>query len=141
LGITLDIGSTPALLRSDPGTENGDSNILVVVPKDTKNLIYMGKISGEESISGLGNIWYFVSYCNEFNQTYSGYIYSPQVLNLSPITKNEESLTSVNISAFTPLDTLLYLNLSTKNIMLLIITMPTILILYLLVKPSKILKR
>lgn len=141
VGITLDIPTTPALLRSEPTTKNGDESIMTIIPKLTKDLTYYGKIAGEESVNSLGNIWYYISFTTEFNQTFSGYVYSPQTINLSPITKNEESLTTVNISAFTPLDTLLYLNLSTKNIMLLIITLPTVAILYLLVKPTKNLKQ
>lgn len=140
VGITFDIGSSPCLLRSEPTTANGDNTILTVIAKNTRNLVYLGKISGEESIESLGNIWFYTSYTNELNQTINGYIYSPLTLNLSPIQENGESLTTVNITSFSTQNTLLYLNLSTKNLILVIIALPTLIILWLLIRPTHILK-
>lgn len=139
--ITFDIYSLSNVkLRNEPSTKNGISSIVSTIPASQKNLTYIGKISGEESIKGLGNIWYYCEYTLADNSKICGYIYSPLTNNLSPINENCENLTTVSINQFVPLNSLLYLNINTKNLIILIILIPSVYVLYLFTKPTKILK-
>ena len=138
-GITFDIYSLGNVcMRSSPLTINNDSNILCTIPLNTKDILYYGKISGEEAIDGLGNIWYYSAYQDEFNNVYKGYIYAPLTSNLSNITTSDQIVTFVDITGFTPIDTLLYLNLSTKNMLIVITALPCLAVVMLMVIPSKI---
>ena len=138
-GITFDIYSLGNVcMRSSPITLNDDSNILCTIPQNTKDLLYYGKISGEEAIDGLGNIWYYSAYQDEDNNVYKGYIYAPLVTNLSNITTSDQVVTFVDVVGFTPVDNLLYLNLSTKNMLIVITALPCIAVVLLMIVPSKI---
>lgn len=138
-GITFDIYSLGNVcMRNSAKTINDDSNILCTIPLNTKDLLYYGKISGEEAIDGLGNIWYYCAYQNEDNKVFKGYIYAPLTSNLSNIAQSDEIVTFVDVAGFTPLDNLLYLNLSTKNLLIVITALPTIAVIILMAVPSKI---
>lgn len=139
--ITFDIyNKSNAILRSEPTTENNNNSILKILNSSTKNLTFYGKISGEESLLGCGNIWYYCKHTNIDGQSTYGYIYSSLTSNLSPILQNEEVVSTVNANTISITD-LLYLNLSTQNITLLILSLPCLVIVYLFVKPTKILKK
>jgi hypothetical protein len=140
-GITFDIYSLGNVcMRSSPKTVNDDKNILCTIPAGTKDLLYYGKIAGEEAIDSLGNIWYYCAYQNENGNVFKGYVYAPLTSNLSNISCSDENLTLVNISNFTPVNSLLYLNLSTKNMLIVITAIPSIAVILLLTVPSKIKK-
>ena len=140
--VTFDIISSNSVeLRLEPTTKNGIGSIITTLPKSSKNLTYIGKITGEESIKGLGNIWYFCSYQTSNGNEIFGYVYSPLTTNLSPINENTENLTIATAINFVPLESLLYLNLSTKTLIIIVITLPILLLLYLFIKPTKILKQ
>ena len=142
IGITFDIYDLGNVcLRSTPETTDNDSNILCTIKKSSKNIMYYGKCTGEEAINSLGNIWYYCGYQDEYENIYKGYIYAPLTRNLSAISSSSESLTLVNIDNFMPIDKLLYLNLSTKNLLIVITALPTIFAIYLFVKPSKIIDK
>lgn len=137
-GITFDIYDIANVcMRSSPKTFDDDKNVVCTIPKSSKNLLYYGKISGEESISGLGNLWYFCAYQDQHDMVHKGYVYSSLTRNLSAITSNQESITFVNISNFVPIDSILYLNLSTKNFLILITAIPSVLAAVLLIYPTK----
>ena len=139
IGITFDIYDIGNVcLRSTPETIDNDINILCTIKMSTRDLTFYGKCTGEEAIKGLGNVWYYCAYQDEYGSLFKGYIYSPLTRNLSAITSSVENLTTVSIDNFMPVDNLLYLNLSTKNILIVITALPTLFILYLFVKPSKI---
>ena len=139
VGITFDIYDIANVcLRTSPKTIDDDSNIICTIEKGTKNLLYYGKTSGEEAILGLGNIWYYCSFEDtQKNIIYNGYIYSPLTRNLSSITGSKESLTYVNISNYVSVDSLLYLNLSTKNLLIIITAIPTLVAILLFILPFK----
>ena len=142
VGITFDIYDLGNVcMRSSPETFDNDKNILCTIPVSTKNLIYYGKCVGEEAIEGLGNIWYYSCFEDAYGNLFKGYVYAPLTRNLSAITNSSENLTLVSISNFVPMDSLLYLNLSTKNILILITALPTLLFVFLFSVPNKILKR
>lgn len=137
-GITFDIYDIANVcLRTSPQTPDDDKNVLCTIEKATKNLLYYGKISGEEAMTGLGNIWYFCAYQDQNQNVFKGYIYAPLTRNLSSITGSQESLTYVNITNFVPIESLLYLNLSTKNLLIVITAIPSIVAVILLVYPTK----
>ena len=142
VGITFDIYDIGNVcLRNTPETLDNDVNILCTIQASTKDLAYYGKCTGEEAIKGLGNVWYYCAYQDMYGNLYKGYIYSALTRNLSAITSSNETLTLVSIENFRPVDNLLYLNLSTKNILIVLTSLPTLFILYLFVKPSKILDK
>lgn len=141
VGITFDIYDIGNVcMRNTPMTIQNDSNILCTIKSSTKNLLYYGKCVGEEAINGLGNIWYYCGYEDEYGNIFKGYIYSPLTRNLSAISSSKESLTLVSVENFLPVENLLYLNLSTKNILILITSIPSLIVIYLFVKPSKMLE-
>lgn len=142
VGITFDIYDIGNVcMRSSPETLNNDKNILCTIKISTKDLTYYGKCSGEEALEGLGNVWYYCAYQDDYGNLFKGYIYSPLTRNLSAITSSNENLTLVNTTNFLPVDNLLYLNLSTKNMLIVITAIPTLFVIYLFVKPSKIIEK
>ena len=71
VGITFDIYDMGNVcLRSTPETLENDSNIVCTIKKSTKNLTYYGKCAGEEAIKGLGNIWYYSAFQDEYGNLY-----------------------------------------------------------------------
>ena len=142
VGITFDIYDLGNVcMRSSAETLNNDKNILCTIPISTKNLTYFGKCIGEEAISGLGNVWYYAGFEDEYGNLFKGYIYSPLTRNLSAITNSSENLTLVSITDYLPVSDLLYLNLSTKNMLIVITALPTLAVVILFVLPDKILNR
>lgn len=139
--ITFDVYSASSVeLRNEPSTQNGIGSVITTLPSGYKNLTYYGKITGEESIKGLGNIWFYCAFKTPDGNQIFGYIYSPLTVNLSPISENNEQLTPVSVVDYVPINSLLYLNLSTKNLIIIALTIPSLYIAYLFVKPTKILK-
>lgn len=139
--ITFDVYSASSVeIRNEPSTQNGIGSVITTLASGYKNLTYYGKIAGEESIKGLGNIWFYCSFETPDGDQIFGYIYSPLTVNLSPINENTEQLTPVSVTDYVPLNSLLYLNLSTKNLIIIALIVPTLYIAYLFVKPTKILK-
>ena len=137
--ITFDIYSLGNVcMRTSPQITKDDKNIVCTIPSSTKNLTYYGKISGEEVIKGLGNVWYYSAYENENGKLFKGYVYAPLTNNISSIASSGESVTLVNINTFVPIDNLLYLNVTTKNMLIVITAIPTIAVVILLAVPSKI---
>lgn len=129
-----------AILRSEPTTENKNKSIVSILNSGTKNINYIGKIAGEESLAGCGNVWYFCSVTDIEGKVKQGYIYAPLTSNLSPILQNEEpvTLTSANTENY---NNLLNINLSTQNLTLIVLSLPSLLIIYLFIKPSKIINK
>ena len=74
---------------------------------------------------------------NTYGEIFKGYIYSAYARNLSAITSSNENLTVVNVSNFVPVDSLLYLNLSTKNLLIVITIIPTLVVVWLFTKQGK----
>lgn len=137
-GITFDIYDiSNVCMRSTPETLETDENILCTIKVSSKDLLYYGKCIGEEAIKGLGNVWYYSAYQNEHGEIFKGYIYAPCTRNLSAITSSAENLTVVNVSNFVPVDNLLYLNLSTKNLLIAITVIPTLIVVWLFTRQGK----
>lgn len=84
-------------LWSSPSNEN-PSNLITEIPALTKNIQYIGKITGSRLIEGRTNIWYFCKYSN--NSDYYGYIYSDFCDEMNIIQNNIEELTYINNPSF-----------------------------------------
>lgn len=137
-GITFDIyDMANVCMRSSPETLNNDTNILCTIKVSSKDLTYYGKCIGEEAVKGLGNVWYYAAYQDEHGEYFKGYVYSPFTRNLSAITSSSENLTLVSIVDYVPVDSLLYLNLSTKNLLIIITTIPALVVVFLFTKQGK----
>lgn len=135
-------------LRSSPKESEGIANRLTTIPFLETNLQYIGMIEGEEAISNRGNIWY---YCNYFrmDETLTGYVYAGYCDMLSSITQNTETLPVITEPSFEQLavkdevsdigDGSLN-NLSKRSQILIVVavSLPALIILYLLFKPTKI---
>ena len=142
IGITFDIYDLGNVcMRSSPETLDSDSNILCTIKMSTKDITFYGKCTGEEALNGLGNIWYFAGYQDEYGNLYKGYVYSPLTRNLSAITSSTENLTLVSTTSFLPVDNLLYLNISTRNMLIVITAIPTLFVIYLFAKPTRIIEK
>lgn len=131
-----------ANLRSTP-YNSGALNLIYSVPFLDNNLLYYGIMQGEESISKKGNIWYYCKYFSN-NMSYEGYLYSPLCDLLSPISNNTEVVEYIEGDVFfddnitqtvTPLDKM---SSPAQTIIIIAISLPCLLFIYLLFKPTKI---
>ncbi len=119
-------------MRSLPKTKDITDNTLKVIPANTKNLKFIGKIVGEEAIDFKGSIWYLTEYDGEVGYVYSGYTNS-----ISAVSKNIEKVTNFTGSDFTKINPLT----NFQCIIIILLTLiPTLIILYLLYVPKKLKK-
>lgn len=138
--ITFEIKSNcSANLRSEPSTLS-NSSIIKILPAGTKNLEYIGKIGGEESFNGYGNVWYYCKHTDINNNVCYGYVYSNLTTNLTSITLNTEVTKNVNAKNY-DFTNLLYINISTQNLIVAVLCVPMLLIIYLFTKPTKVIKK
>lgn len=127
--ITFSIGSKSIDAKSNP---NEESKIVFTLEANCENVEYYGKMVGQQLDENLGNIWYFCKHNNKF-----GYVYAPSTKNLSAITANVENFTTVSTTISNPLNNLLYLNLSTQNILIVAVSLPLVIFMILLFKSKK----
>lgn len=131
-----------ANLRSSP-YNNGSLNLVYSIPFLDSNLQYYGTALGEEAISKKGNEWYYCKYYSG-NLTYMGYIYAPLCDELTPTLENTESveyLQSINfeeISASNDGDVFKGLSSTATTLIIIAISLPCLLFIYLLFKPTKL---
>ena len=131
-----------ANLRSSP-YNNGSLNLVYSIPFLDSNLQYYGTALGEEAISKKGNEWYYCKYYSG-NLTYMGYIYAPLCDELTPALENTESveyLQSINfeeISASNDGDVFKGLSSTATTLIIIAISLPCLLFIYLLFKPTKL---
>lgn len=137
--ITFSINNrSNAILRSEPTTEKQYASIVKLLNSGTNNLEYIGKISGEESLYGGGNIWYYCKVTTADNQSCYGYVYANLTTNLTQITQNEEPVQFVSGVASS---NILYINKTSQNIIICLLLLPSLLIIYLFVKPTLIMSK
>ena len=111
-----------------------NSNLIKTPLTSLKTPTYIGKIYSDEISDVSGNVWYFAK-INNNGVEIKGYVHSSFTNNLTPITQNNSVSTeyiSNNIES-----TLLNINQTTQIIIIFIISMPTLFILYLLLKGFK----
>lgn len=127
--ITLNI-SSDCYMYSSP--EVLESSKVKKLSKLTQ-LTFIGKINGsKENLHGT-NLWYYCKFTENNHEIY-GYVSSDNTNNLSPITENNE-VTTLKLSSTE--NTFLYLNSTTSNLIILLISLPTILVVFLLLKGFK----
>lgn len=119
---------------------NASQNSSVVCSVNTTDILnYVGKKDGEQ-VNSSSNVWY---YCrlNRDGQEYCGYVFSGITDYLSTIPLNTESFESISETTITD-DTQSLHGLSTKTKIMLIISIsiPSVMILYFLIRPSKIMQ-
>lgn len=126
------------MLNSPFNTKNSTivSNALLL-----ENLEYYGKISGDEFIENRGTTWYYGK--NSNNQ--KGYLYSGFCDGLSTISPNTEVVTKIDYPTFNNDNGYLYnlVNLTTplKILLIILVTIPCFVLVYLLFKPFELEKR
>ena len=114
--ITFNItNSASAVVRDIPST---DGKFVGLVPCSA-TLTYIGDIDGDEAITGLGTKWYYVNFSSFEQGNICGYIYAPLTENLSPISPNEEDLSTVPASS-EPLENIISPQLLSTNNLLII---------------------
>lgn len=132
-----------ANLRSTP-QNLGATNLIYSIPFLETNLLYYGIASGEEVINKKGTNWYFCKYYVN-NLSYTGYVYAPLCDCLSPIPTNseifefiEEELTFLDSSISTNTNALDGLSDVAQTIIIIVVSLPCLLFIYLLFKPTKL---
>ncbi len=133
-----------ANLRSTP-YNNGSVNLIYSIPFLDTNFAYYGIINGEEAISKKGNIWYYCKYFSN-NVVYNGYVYSPLCDSLSPIEKNNEPVEFIdgeikfdsNNQDSSQINAIENLPQATQTIIIIAISLPCLLFIYLLFKPTMV---
>ena len=134
-----------ANLRSSP-YNNGSLNLVYSIPFLDNNLLYYGQTFGEEAISKKGNVWYSCKYFSG-NVTYVGYVYSPLCDDLCQIYENTEVVEYIDNIQFeneeTQASTDVFNGLSSTatTIIIIAISLPCLLFIYLLFKPTRLVEQ
>lgn len=124
---------TPYSLFEYPNTS---SNAIASISTQT-NLTYYGTKIGEQ-VSSTNNVWYFCSAIINGESKF-GYVFSGITDYLSPIETNTESFERVSEQIFEPkAEEFSNLTTGTKVILIVSIALPSMLILYFLIKPNRI---
>ena len=102
------------------------------------SLKYYGKIEGQQ-ISSTSNVWYYCSIQKD-GQIFFGYVFSGITDYLSPIQTNNESFENVDedVLSASPYSQITTLSTKTKILLIISIALPSIIILYFLIKPNRI---
>lgn len=128
----LDIKSTPY---------NLSSNTLARVPFLQDDLIYYGNKIGDDLVPDKTNIWYYCKYTTGL-ESFQGYIYSAFCDQLAQIPLNNEKFAIVSTPIFSSQDAVTLpatqLSGTAKTLIIIGVTLPSILILYLIIKPTLI---
>lgn len=118
-----------AHLRFVPKQNSSLNNTILTIPQGTHNIVYLGKIFGDEGVDTQGKIWYLVNFNNHTGYIHSyfanSYIYEPvnneyTTLKLSVEDSNLNPLTSYE-----------------NGFLIILAIIPLIGVLILLYKPSK----
>lgn len=130
-------------LRSTP-YNNGTINLIYSIPFLDNNIAYYGIVQGEELISKKGNTWYYCKYFTD-NLSYTGYVYSPLCDCLTTISNNTETVEYLEHSELTFKNPTIEssgevfegLSQTATTIIIIAISLPCLLLIYLLFKPSR----
>lgn len=128
-------------LRSEPSSISGSSITLANIPLLCNDLTFYGAIHGESKISGRTDVWYYCKFVAE--QEYYGYVYSDfcDEFDISQIPLNTENLTFISNPTFEKLEKV-PTTLPSKNknipIIILILTFPALIFIYLIIKNSRL---
>lgn len=135
-----------ANLRSSPNHNLGATNLITTIPFLETNLLFVGNIEGEEAISYKGNLWYYCKYIKD-NTIMYGYVYYAFCDMMTSIPNNNEQFEYVvpnfnnvqqsqaNTNNATEM---LTLGSPAQVAVIVGVSLPCILIIYFLFKPTKI---
>ena len=142
--ITFRVYSSDGLnIRNEPSTKNGLETIKGSLTVLDENIMYYGKISGEEVVKNRGSIWYYCKYKNN-HEVILGYVYAGFCDMLSPIEENKENFTicnnPFNIQNTETNSNTQHSKTDIKNLILILTIIPTLFLIFLLFKPFKIIE-
>ena len=135
-----------ANLRSSPNQSLGATNLIATIPFLETNLLFVGNIEGEEAIAYKGKLWYYCKYIKDNNVVY-GYVYSAFCDMMTAIPENTEQFEYVtpvfeNIEQSQQTTNnateMLTLGSPAQVAVIVGVSLPCILIIYFLFKPTKI---
>ena len=109
-------------------------NAQVIKLSPQAGITFYGKMFGDEIYKNSGNVWYYCSIENN-DKIINGYIHSSFTNNLTPITQNQEITT--NFISQTNVNNLLNLNLTSQTLIIIIISLPILILLFILLKGFK----
>lgn len=136
-GVSMRIyGEESRRLSTVPTTVGGESTKIMMLPKFTRDVVYIAKCYGETLIPERTNIWYYVKYSDE--TSHYGYIYSDGTDQMSAIAPNIESLTYVDNPTF-EIEGPIAIPTSTKNIIIIMLSIPALLFVFMILRGSSIL--
>ncbi len=119
-------------------TPNQNSSIKAQI-NTTNSLNYLGTKAGQQ-VSSSSNTWYYCNFSQD-GQVVCGYVFSGITDVLTPITTNTETFEIVKEDILNPSTTeFKSLSTGTKVMLIVAISVPSLLILYFLIKPSKIMQ-
>lgn len=119
---------------------NTSQNSSVVCSVNTTDILnYIGKKDGEQ-VNSSSNVWYYCKLAKD-GQEYYGYVFSGITDYLSSIPLNTESFERINENTLTDdKQSLPALSSKTKIMLIISISIPSAMILYFLIRPSKIIQ-
>ncbi len=126
-----------------PLYEKPNENSSEVTTLSRENVMtYYGYTQGQTASNSDNNIWYYLS-VNQGGKTLYGYVFSQAVAGENPeanVSDNIESFPIIDESIFSDISTSSFSSLSvgTKVMLIIAISVPSLLILYFLIKPNKI---
>ena len=133
-----------ANLRKTPNESLGATNLITTIPFLETNLLFIGNINGEEAISYKGTTWYYCKYIKD-NISNFGYVYSPLCDMLTPIPENTETFEyvlpdfdSTIVGQISDKSDFLTLSSPAQIAIIIGVSLPCIIIIYFLFKPTKI---
>ena len=121
----LSIYSSPAITSSTK---------IATIPYLENDIIYYGEIIGEQAIPDKSRTWYYCSYQSDEN--YFGYVYSVFCDKLTQIGENNESFEIVENPTFAVQTPETDLEQTTMIFIIIAVSLPCLVVLYLLIKPS-----
>lgn len=129
-------GTANAVLFSQP---NNTSKYIGTIPFNAENILFWGKITGQNALPNLGNEWYYCTYTSFEQGIISGYIYAPLTTLVSNIPENNENLSESTPANSTPIQEILAPEIQKPSniIIISILVIFALLILILLFKPNK----
>lgn len=119
-------------LYSSPSLSTEDE--IAQIPYLTDDLVYYGKISGQQAIPDKSNEWYYCKYTS--SDTLYGYVYSVFCDKLTDFADNYETFNIITSPTFSSSITPEGLSTVAMTFIVIGVSIPCIIVIYLLVKPT-----
>ena len=112
-------------------TSSNNSYKIATIPYLFDGLVYYGSIEGEEAIPEKGNLWHYCKFGDDY-----GYVYSIFCDKLSSPPINNEIFPVLEVVNFNPPTAVSALSPVAMSFIIIGVSLPCLIVLYLLVKPS-----